>query len=559
MRRVVGFGENDLRALAGRRSFERGQAYQDAVSGLEVGDGCFTATVRGTDAYEVELTEDGEDGVHGECDCPYGQEGHFCKHCVAAGLVVLGRARDVPAQRSAAASRGQGLEAWLESLTREELLGLVREQLSGSRELHRRLELRAATARSDGPVVRERVLALLDPAPFASYGYVEYADAHAYSRQAAEAVTALRALTGQGRGAQAVVLAREAMAVLGKAYESVDDSSGHVGAVAADLAGVHLEAMRAVRPDPEETAEWLARHLLGDDHDAFGTDPGDYGEVLGTAGLARLRRLAAEAHRRKPSGWAEKYLMERLAKAAGDVDGLVALHAADLSPTGSTHLVIAEELEAAGRVDEALTWAERGLREADRDSGTDPRLEDFVCDRYARAGRDAEAVSVRRDGLRVRLSLAAYQRLRAAARACGSWEAERPAALDLLRADAAGQGSRCGGRGLLDALLDDGDPEAAWQAAADGYADDRQWLTLADKVRDQCPADALPVYLRLIEPLTKITGDANYQHIARLLLGARACHRKLGTPQDFTAYLTALRTEQKRKRNLMKILDQHGL
>lgn len=471
------------------------------------------------------------------------------------GLVVLGRAREVPAQRSAAAFRGQGLEAWLESLTRAELLGLVREQLARNRELRRRLELRAATARSDGPVVRERVLALVDPAPCASHGYGEYADARAYSLQAEEAVTALRTLTGQGRGAQAVVLAREAMAVLGKAYESVDDSSGHAGAVAADPAGARLEAMRAVRPDPEETAELLARQPLGDDHDAFGTDPADYGEVLGTAGLAGLRRLAAEAHRRKPSGWAGKYLMERLAKAAGDVDGLVALHAADLSPTGSTHLVIAEELEAAGRADEALTWAERGLREADRD----PRLEDHLCDRYVRLGRDAEAVSVRRDGFRVRLSPGGYQRLPAAARAHGTWEAERPAALDPLRADAAGRGARYGGRGLLDALLDDGDLEAAWQAAADGYADDRQWLPLADKVRGQRPADALPVHLRLIEPLKKITGDADHQHIARLLAGCRDCHRRLGTPRDFTDYLTALRTEQKRKRNLMTILDQHGL
>jgi uncharacterized Zn finger protein len=59
--------------------------------------------------------------------------------------------------------------------------------------------------------------------------------------------------------------------------------------------------------------------------------------------------------------------------------------------------------------------------------------------------------------------------------------------------------------------------------------------------------------------LKKVTGDGNYQQLARLLLGARACHEKLGTQKEFTGYLTALRAGQKRKRNLMKTLDQHGL
>ncbi len=73
------------------------------------------------------------------------------------------------------------------------------------------------------------------------------------------------------------------------------------------------------------------------------------------------------------------------------------------------------------------------------------------------------------------------------------------------------------------------------------------------------PADALAVYLALIEPLTSMTGDGTYRPIARLLLSIRACHQALGTMAEFTRYLTVPRTGQKRKRNLMKILDQTGL
>ncbi|MER7947962.1 hypothetical protein ABTY59_11330 [Streptomyces sp. NPDC096079] len=73
MSNTLGFGRDDLRRLAGARSFERGIGYLSCVSALEIGERTITATVDGTDVYEVELTEH-EDGLTGCCDCPYGQE-----------------------------------------------------------------------------------------------------------------------------------------------------------------------------------------------------------------------------------------------------------------------------------------------------------------------------------------------------------------------------------------------------------------------------------------------------------------------------------------------------
>ncbi|MGV9350281.1 SWIM zinc finger family protein [Streptomyces spiralis] len=558
-RTVVDFGEDELRALAGARSFERGLGYLDAVTGLDVGDGSVTAVVRGTDIYEVELVLGGDVGISGWCDCPYGQEGNFCKHCVAVGLTVLRQAEAIPRQRAAARARASGLEAWLTALSPDELLALVREQIGADRELRRRLELRAAAVRSDTSSVRDRILALIDPRPFARYGYVEYADATGYARQVEEAADALRALASGGLAAQAVGLAEEAIRALGQVYEEVDDSDGVVGQAAAAVAEAHLEACSVARPDPERLAEWLVGQVLGDWNDAADLDPLDYADVLGPTGLVRMRQLAAEARRRRPSGWAERYLMERVVKAEGDVDALVALYVKDLVPSGATHLRIAEELEAAGRADEALAWAERGLRETGTEVHADGRLVDYVCDRYTRAERMAETVTVRRDRFRAERSLAAYQRLRAAARVANCWGSEREAALAVLREDARRQcGGWYGGPVLIDALLDDGDLDRAWREAA-GHADDRQWQQLADLSRESRPANSLAVYLRLVEPLKEPTGDRVYERMARLLLGARDCHRALGTEDEFTAYLTALRTELKRRRKLMTILDQHGL
>ncbi|MGW2183387.1 SWIM zinc finger family protein [Streptomyces sp. NPDC001732] len=556
---MVGFGEGDLRALAGARSFERGLGYLDAVSGLEVGDGSVTAVVHGTDVYEVELTLGGADGLLGWCGCPYGQEGNFCKHCVAVGLTVLRRAKTIPHQRAAARARASGLEAWLMALSRDELLVLVREQISEDRELRRRLELRAAAARSDHGTVRDRILSLIDPRPFARYGYVEYGAASGYARQVAEVVDALHALTAGGQATQAVGLAEEALRVLGEAYGEIDDSDGVVGEAAAAMAETHLEACGVARPDPERLAEWLVGHVLGGDSDVTDLDPLGYADVLGPSGLARLRQLAAEARRREPSGWAERYLMERLVKAEGDVDALVALHARDLDPSGATHLRIAEELESASRADEALVWAERGLRDCASEMNVDGRLVDYVCFRYGKAGRATDVVAVRRDRFRVERSLTAYRQLRSAARVADCWEAERTAALATLGEDSLREpGGRHGGPVLIDVLLDDGDLDAAWREAA-VRADDRQWEQLADLSRETHPAKALAVYLRLVERLKGPTGDRAYEHLARLLLGARDCHRALGTEEVFTGYLAGLRTELGRRRKLMSILDRYGV
>ena len=161
-------------------------------------------------------------------------------------------------------------------------------------------------------------------------------------------------------------------------------------------------------------------------------------------------------------------------------------------------------------------------------------------------------------------TLAHYRALRDAARKAGQWEAVRERALRLLRSDAAARVPDRAGFGWGDgpvwisALIDDGDIAAAWDAAA-GTASERQWLTLADLISHDRPADALPVYLRAIEPLRTQTGDSAYQQIAALLAKIRDCHQQLGTPPQFTAYLAALRADQKRKRNLIKLLDQRGL
>src|SRR5262249_22602734 len=297
--------EAALRAAAGERSFERGVSYLDAVMGLEAVGNQIMATVRGTGDYLVVLTL-GEApagaGLRGECGCPYGQEGFFCKHCVAVGLAVMRNARG-PRRRGAAKGtsnvrRGSGgpadggdraagggkskagggkgkagggknkagdLGAWLNSLSREELLAIICDQVIENDDWRRRLELRAATAAADVPAISARVVSLLQAESAfgqyqatAQYGYLEGPETWHYARRVRHVTEVIGDLTRTGHPADAVVIAEQAFATIADSSRHASDRAGVIGAAVAELAAAHRDACRAGPPDPARLADFLA-------------------------------------------------------------------------------------------------------------------------------------------------------------------------------------------------------------------------------------------------------------------------------------------------------------
>jgi uncharacterized Zn finger protein len=550
---LLPFTEVDLKAAAGSRSYDRGLDYLSQVKDLDFDGREIIATVYGSDAYEVCLTvETGSSGnvvLVGDCTCPFGQEGNFCKHCVATGLAALRLAATSQAIPASHQERDL-LLSWLTSLSKEELVAEIVELLDSDRHLQRRFGLRAAAQRADIDQVRSAVQNLID-----RDGFIEYAEAREYARDVGRAAEAIDALIDGGAAEDAIYLARDAFDWLTEAYSTADDSSGSIGAAAPELLAVHLRACQAAPLNPIDLGEYLADLVIADNY-GLAPDPRDYADLLGDAGTTAIREHIAALYEARPEQWNVRNLMESLLKAEGDVDALVAFYSAHLDDRGQQHLTIARVLDGAGRPDDALDWAERGVRRASR---PDIKLVDYVAARYKAAGRQDDAVELRRSLLQTERSLASYQALRQAAAEAGTWQEERAKALAELRQDAKIRPALpWNGPVLIDALLDDCDLDAAWTAADSGAADD-QWIRLADASVATRPADALAVYLKVIKPLTEQTGDKVYHQMASLLLSARACHEALGTPDKFLQYLAVLRMSQKRKRNLMKVLADNGL
>lgn len=87
-----------IQKIADARSFARGRDYfdQGRVRALTRHGGSITGVVVGEAAYAVRVWVK-DSSLAYSCSCPRGEEGDFCKHCVALSLAWLAQAPKEPA------------------------------------------------------------------------------------------------------------------------------------------------------------------------------------------------------------------------------------------------------------------------------------------------------------------------------------------------------------------------------------------------------------------------------------------------------------------------------
>ena len=72
------------------------------------------------------------------------------------------------------------------------------------------------------------------------------------------------------------------------------------------------------------------------------------------------------------------------------------------------------------------------------------------------------------------------------------------------------------------------------------------------------PADAVRIYRGQVAALLQDTGQQVYEEAVRHLEATRGLLRRSGREADFHSLIAEIRATQRRKRNLMKLLDQKG-
>lgn len=564
---------NVLREMAGGRSFERGKEYfsEGCVRGLAEHDGTITAKVSGTRDYRVKLwIKNG--GLDYSCTCPVGADGDFCKHCVAVGLAWLNPEKNRRNSGGASVTMDDARAA-LAAQPKEALVALLMEQAMEDDRLRQKLLLKAAKQSNKGVSLNAYRNAIDEAVETGRF--VDYHEAYGYAQGIEEAVDSIEDLLKEGHAAEVIELAEHALKAVEDAIGSMDDSDGHMGGILERLQGMHLAACRKARPDPEVLSKRLFQWEMNAQYGTFYGALDTYSSVLGEKGLAVYRQLAEAEWASVPAraagdkgGFSSHSritnIMESLAERSGDIEALVAIKKRDLSSAYS-YLKIAETYKAARKHDQALEWAEKGLKAFPHN--TDSRLREFLAEEYHGRKRHAQAMELVWAEFMERHGLENYKNLKAHADRTKDWPQWRDKALAFVREhlakgrEAAKKDrwswyAREGHSDLVRIYLWVRKNEDAWREAKEGGCSEDLWIKLAGLREEAHPQDALAIYQARIEPALNLTNDEGYRRAVEFLRKVRGLMARLGRAEEFSRYLESIRAAFKRKRNFIKMLDR---
>lgn len=572
----------NLRRLAGGSSFERGEEYfaGDLVERLNEEDRLITARVQGTFPYRVKLWLDKKDLGY-SCTCPVGADGEFCKHCVAVGLAWLedNHGKQTPGKSDQTATvTPDDVRAYLRGQDKDALVNLLVEHTAQDERLKQRLFLKTAKNTSKGLNLATYQRALDEAVE--PDGFVSYRDAYSYTQGIDEVIDSIEELLKEGNPAAVIDLAEYALDAVENAMGSIGDSDGYMSSILERLQALHLQACKKAKPDSEALARRLFEWELRTDYDTFYGVADTYAGVLGQKGLTVYRQLAEaewgkvpalrpgrEDTEKYPKRFRITHIMETLASRTGNVDALAAVKERDLS-LAYHYLDIAKTYRRAGQQDQALQWAERGVKAFPQ--RTDSRLREFLANEYHRRKRHDEAMALVWAEYTESSTLSEYQNLKAHAGSIGSWEQWRQKALEYLRQQITDtRNARRTDRWavyrnadhseLVRIFLWEKDIETAWREAQEGGCSNSLWMELAAKREKKHPEDALPIYQRQIEPVLDRKNNEAYKEALGFLRKIRELMAQLGRESEFAHYVSRLRAAHKAKRNFMKLLDQERL
>jgi len=514
-----------------------------------------SAQVEGMEDSRIELT--GHDKEIGrECSCPAFEAPGVRKHMVEVAMAANAAGSDAQAEGLDALSR---IRDYLKEQDVETLVGMIVGIAERDPALFRRLDMAAAAVHADDRAVMARLRREIDGATRVS-GYVDYREVSSWAADVDAVLDAVADLVSGGRAHLALGLAERAIDRIEQAIEEVDDSDGHCGDLLDRARDIHLAAARVVRPQPTQLARDLFARETGSDHAVFDGAAALYGDVLGEQGLAEYRRLATEEWEKLPPRTAEargtydyagdyhqlKQILDFFAERDGDVNARVALRAKDLSSPWS-YRQLAEFCFSEGREQEALRWAEEGLRVFEDGRPDEPFIL-FAAGLLSKAGRSGDAETHLWRAFEKVPSLDLYTRLRKL-----GGEAARQHALTFLEARLVNEKPTSWSHPadlLVRILTQDKSFEAAWQAVHKHGASMNVKETLAQASEATHPRQALETYAERVDQFVNGSGSPAYEQAAKLI----AHMATLRSEAEQARYVAELKERFRRKRNFMKLL-----
>ena len=577
---VEHFNTEVIELLASPQSIRRGRAYAadgrvtiTTLSGAEL-----QAEVRGTTRYRVRLWTEG--GAHRwRCDCPVGLNGEFCKHSVATlAATDAPRASATTSATDASPAEPGELAQFVGSLPPEQLVALVIEQAEIDQQFRTRLS-RLAQLQNAGLASEEGTpgggldLRALKKEITAAYGrgFVSYREAGDWAAGVFEAIEWISDINDAGHFRTAALLAQHAHKRAESAMNRVDDSGGEITDISHRLTELHASACAEGAFPAEDLAQRLIKLELDAELDTFHRSAVSHRESLGPDGLAVYGRLAQEAYDALPSnadryGRAFRVRQARIAHAIAfnDPDRLVEVLSDEIrSP--ADHLEIIDAFRAAGRMDEALAWADTSLSVfADRHHQLVP-VRARRADLLRQLSDDQAVVDMYWESFEITPTPQTYRLFVEAAsdpkQARDSAIARVLSLLPVIDDGDEAAEPRIGrpitnraAAGVVAVLLAASDDDQAWSMALLHGATEDEWRRMAEHRQISDPESAIAVLALEIERSIEKKNRSGYRTAVQLLERIERLAANANKPELHESLVAEITTRHGRKSSLMELL-----
>jgi hypothetical protein len=401
-------------------------------------------------------------------------------------------------------------------------------------------------------------------------GAAQRRDERAYVLGIGDLMPLFEDLIEEGHAADALTLVELTLRKMEANWPKVDDSNGGMSEVFKELQALHLGACKAAKPDQKKLAKRLFEWGQTSAYDAFYDAPKVYADVLGTEGMAEMGRLIDAAFAQVPLGmpgadaWERASNARRITTSAArhaeqtkDFDKLIHVLTRNVS-TSYRFLEIAEACKRHGRMDLALSWAEKGVGMPFRD-GVDPRLKLFLAHLYADEGKIDAAFKLLWTNFEKGSSrdLEAFKEMKVVGEKVGFWMEWRELALAHLREGKGYEGSGS----LIKALISEGLIRMAHEEAVKRGCTMHVWTDLAEALADD--GDKVLAY----ETYQGIFGFAmnDYEgpqgrwRVHDTVRKMSGLAERIGKLPDFKAWLEEKKTVFKRRTGFLNDLKKIGL
>ena len=566
---------SNLRSAAGGRSYSRGEEYfQDgAVHHLYCDGEQLTADVHGTHVYHARITND--DGfLEGECNCPFGQDGNFCKHLVALGLAYLDN------QKNASAKKNESNFSWknfLKTCNKDELIKIIMEMSRNNTDIIERYRM-ANLPNSNGAKLRElkkKVDELFNIAEDIEEHYDEYWDSYDEDDSESEFIEEykllLNVMTKLSAQKEIDLLWDVSTYTVGKFLDSSNAEFDSVQEFVGEMMDYFVEAVHADVKSNDEVftlfKEWEEKGgnfgygILSDTLERL---PEDIKEMWAAEALEKWRKYPPLQLGAYGSSDSERSYIEQLLLTWADhhQDGKLKLEILEKKMRYSGDVAeLAREYRRQGMEDKIIPLLKTGHKAFNRDY----EITDLLVEELQKAGKNDVALKMTwEDFTNDYMSDVALNRLQEVAVKMKCWKDYYQKALDFLEKKDKQKTKQPTAyfdysdnirQRRVVVLFTHGDQEAAWELAQGADLSEDWWLKLAEWRSKTMPDKSASLLKQILERALQPTGEDAYRHVIDLLKIYRKYLKLAGRESEFLAYCLSIRTEYKRRRLLMEQMN----